>query len=483
MYAFAIWDQRRQGMFLARDPYGIKPLYYADDGRRIVVASQVKALLTAHGVGEQQNPAGKVSFLLWGFVLEPHTLYRDIHSLPAGSTMWVDAHGAGAPIKYWAVANIYREAQGRRSALTPQQLRPEAVAERLRHALAGSIHSHLVADVPVGVFLSGGLDSATLVALAVEEGAQDLRTITMGFNELRGTLADEVSDAEQIATAYHTRHQSHWVGGTEFFEERIALLAAMDQPSVDGANVYFVSKVAAANGLKVALSGLGGDELFGSYPSFQQIPRTVCLVAPFAVVPQFGRNFRRVSAPILRHFTSPKYASIFEYGATTEDAYLLRRGLFLPWELPEILDPDELAVGWRQLGLNAGLRECTHGLTDMRSQVAALESEIYMRNQLLRDSDWAGMAHSLEIRVPFVDAMLLHEIAPFLIGQTPLGKSDMAATLHNPLPTAILNRPKTGFTVPIRDWLVKEELPGKNDVERGLRSWAKFVLGAQLGTA
>jgi asparagine synthase (glutamine-hydrolysing) len=479
MYAFAIWDSRRNGLFLARDPFGIKPLYYYDDGRQIVVASQVKALLASGNVPARTSASGKVSFLLWGFIMEPHTLYQDIWSVPAGSTVWVDAAGVGSPAKFWDAAGIFQEAEGRRAALTAAEARPEAMAERLRGALLDSVRAHMVADVPVGVFLSAGLDSGTLVALASEDGVNDLRTLTMGFDELRGMPDDEVRYAEEVAAAYQTKHQSCWVSAEEFAEDLTELLESMDQPSVDGANVFFVSKVAAAAGLKVAMSGLGGDELFGGYPSFRQIPTIVALVAPFSAVPSFGRGFRTIAAPLLRQFTSPKYASIFEYGTAVGDAYLLRRGLFLPWELPEILDPDEAAAGWRELHLMDSLKLNAGATQDRHCQIAALEMQIYMRNQLLRDSDWAGMAHSLEIRVPFVDAVLLQELAPLLVGKHRVNKSVMAASLRRPLPAAILARPKTGFTVPIRTWLMRDGAFNGEKQERGLRSWAKFVLAQQ----
>ncbi|PKU24459.1 asparagine synthase (glutamine-hydrolyzing) [Telmatospirillum siberiense] len=482
MYAFAIWDPRRRGLFLARDPFGIKPLYYADDGKRVVVSSQVKALLAADGIDREPDPAGKVSFLLWGFIMEPFTLYKSIHALPAGSTMWVDTEGAHPSVRFWSAADVFRDAEAGRSVSAVKFQRPEVVRDYLYEVLSESLRSHMIADVPVGVFLSGGLDSATLVGLASEQGIGDLRTLTLGFDELKGTNADEVGHAERIASEFHTSHQSHWIGIEQFAEERHGLLAAMDQPSVDGANVYFVSKAAAGAGLKVALSGLGGDELFGSYPSFHQIPPIVHWLSPFGNTPELGRVFRRLSGPLLRQFTSPKYASLFEYGTSVEDAYLLRRGLFLPWELPGILDPEEVREGWEKLSLSARLHDCTKGVSGPRTKVAALEMAIYMRNQLLRDSDWAGMAHSVEIRVPFVDQTLLTQLAPLLIGPSPLSKRDMVSILRNPLPDSVLNRPKTGFNAPIREWIAKGEMIDCGASERGLRGWARYILREQLAS-
>jgi asparagine synthase (glutamine-hydrolysing) len=478
MYAFAIWDPRRYGLFLARDPFGIKPLYYVDDGLKVTVASQAKALLACDEVKRETSEAGKVSFLLWGFVVEPFTLYRDIHALPAGSTMWIDGRGRQAATRFWDVSSAFRRAEELRAEMPQRAFGPSTARERLQEAMVDSIRHHMISDVPVGMFLSAGLDSATLVALAAEHGIGDLRTLTLGFDRLRGGPYDEVVGAEQIAATYHTAHDSRWIGSEQFALCSADLLAQMDQPSIDGANVYFISKVAAAAGLKVALSGLGGDELFGGYPSFRQIPKIVRTLRPFAALPKFGTLFRYLSAPLLRRYTSPKYASLLEYGTTVEDAYLLRRALFLPWELPDILDPEEVRLGWNALAMRDRLRECIEGLKSAHSKVAALEMSIYMRNQLLRDSDWAGMAHSLEIRVPFVDTTLFERVAPFLVSPTLLTKRDLVATLDTKLPAAITDRPKTGFAVPIRDWLFEAEGAPPRVPGRGLRGWARYILDA-----
>ena len=177
----------------------------------------------------------------------------------------------------------------------------------------------------------------------------------------------------------------------------------MDQPSIDGVNTYFVSKAAKEAGLKVALSGVGGDELFGGYPSFQQIPRMVGALAPFRHVPILGKGFRALSSPLLRRFTSPKYAGLLEYGSSYGGAYLLRRGLFMPWELPGLLDSDMAREGWAELQTLTQLEQTTRGISNNHLKITALESAWYLRNQLLRDADWAGMAHSLEIRTPLVE--------------------------------------------------------------------------------
>jgi len=279
---------------------------------------------------------------------------------------------------------------------------------------------------------------------------------------------DEAPLAAEVASMFGMQHTTRTVIGSEFRDEINSLFASMDQPSIDGANTYFVAKEAASMGLKVALSGLGGDELFGGYPSFQQVPRLVNGLSWFPGLNFVGKAFRIISAPVLKQLTSSKYAGLFEYGGSFPGAYLLRRGLYMPWELPEILDPDFAAEGWQKLELMIRLNETIEGIANDAAKVSALEILWYMRNQLLRDSDWAGMAHSLEIRTPLVDGTLFHKVA-----RMTASKKDLAGTLSKPLPDAILNRAKTGFYLPVREWLLGETSEGSQ--ERGYRGWARKV--------
>ncbi len=472
MYAFALWDEARGGMLLARDPFGIKPLYIADDGRTLRVASQVKALLASGRVDTTPEPAGHVGFFLWGNVPDPFTLYHGIRALPAGATMWIDRQRSEPAKRFFDIGKILAEAE-------PAPREPAARAALLRDALLDSVRHHLVADVPVGVFLSAGLDSTAIASLATELGADRINSVTLGFREFEGSANDETALAELVARQRKTEHQTRWVLGRDFAAERHRLIAAMDQPSIDGVNTYFVAKVARETGLKVALSGLGGDELFGGYPSFRHIPKIVRSLSPFAALQWPGQFMRLLSAPFIGKVTSPKYAGLLEYGPTWGGAYLLRRSLFMPWELDSFLPRSLVRAGLEklqtieQLELTAAAPKTAHG------KVAALELSWYMRNQLLRDSDWAGMAHSLEIRVPFVDAELFRRIAPLLAGASPPSKRDMADTLHDKLPDPILNRAKTGFVIPVRDWILGEG----DKAARGLRGWAHSVYAAQKAAA
>ncbi len=299
MYAFGIWDAREQSLFLARDPFGIKPLYYADDGQTLRFASQVKALLKGGAVDTAPEPAGSVGFLILGAVPEPFTLYRGVRALPAGAHLTVRRDGEPALGTHFSIRDELARAQ---ECPPPARARHEVLAEALRD----TVRHHLVSDVPVGVFLSSGLDSALVTALASEETVGPLQAITLGFDEYRGTANDEVPLAQTVAARYGARHEASFVSREDFESELENILANMDQPSIDGVNTYFVSRAAARSGLKVALSGLGGDELFGGYPSFRHVPRLAEWLRFVRLLPMLGRAARFLSAPLLRSVTSPK---------------------------------------------------------------------------------------------------------------------------------------------------------------------------------
>ena len=333
-----------------------------------------------------------------------------------------------------------------------------------------TVAHHMIADVPVGVFLSAGIDSTTLAGIAAETDAGQLDTVTLGFDAYRGTENDETALAEAFARARGTRQHTQWIGRAEFAAEREALFTAMDQPSVDGINTYFVARAARQVGLKVALSGLGGDEIFAGYPGFAQIPKLVRRTAPLGFL---GPLFRAATQGWIGNFTSPKYAGLLEYGPSYPGAYLLRRALHMPWEIADILPRAMAEEGLATLGYPDTLDRGLTRVPSDRLKVSALEIANYMRDRLLRDSDWAGMAHSMEIRVPFVDPVFLANVLPSL--GTP-GKRALAATPRPPLPPELADRPKTGFVVPVREWLMGEAHPDAN--LRGLRGWSRQVYRA-----
>ncbi len=451
MYAFVIWDSRAGCLFMARDPFGIKPLYLHDYGGVVRFASQVKALLAGGGIVPGLSQSGLNGYQLWGSVPEPLTVFDTVKALPPGT--WRQFR-MDAAVEQGSFDSVDTMLSGNRP----------SPYKNLKEALVDSVKAHLVADVPVGVFLSAGIDSGAIAALSaecVQKSGQVLKTVTLGFEEFRGTANDETPVAEMLARRLSTDHSTVWLTRDDFETCLQEFFAAMDQPSIDGLNTWLVSRAASQAGLKVAMSGLGGDELFGGYPSFRQVPWMRYLARPFAGFPRVGRSIRRVCLPALKRFTSPKYAGLLEYGHHWGGAYLLRRGLEMPWDLPR-------DASFELPALPPSLNAVRHS---NQAAVGYLETACYMRNQLLRDADWAGMAHSLEIRVPLVDAPLLR----FVAGQRQRGcvftKRDLAKCAEPGLPSNIARRPKTGFTVPLSKWADLE-----NTHPRGLQGWQALVL-------
>jgi asparagine synthase (glutamine-hydrolysing) len=476
MFAIALWDGARQRMLLARDPYGIKPLYYADDGGTLRLASQVKALIAGGHVDKRFDPAAAAGFFLRGTVPEPFTMYRAIRALPAGSYCYVDANGVQEPRTYFSIAAALRDGVANAQRVT------EAEREALVHdAVLESVRYHMVSDVPVGAFLSAGIDSSAIVAFARESGATDLQTMTLRFEEYRGRDNDEAPLATLVARRYGVRHTIRELTLDDFRAELPRIFMAMDQPTVDGLNSYFISKAASQLGLKVALSGTGGDELFGGYTSFRDIPRWMPITAVLSRVPGLGEGVYRLNTALARRsrHISPKMGEILRHGASYAGAYLVKRGRFLTSELAGVLGPDVAKEGIARLDLLTLLeRAVTPDPGTPYARVAALESSLYLRNQLLRDMDWASMAHSLEVRVPLVDAHLLRRLAPVLATRKGRGKGILANAPRPPLPPEIRTRRKTGFTLPIKEWLRQE-----GRVEFGKRSWARKVYEEMFSAA
>jgi asparagine synthase (glutamine-hydrolysing) len=473
MYAFALWDGRRRQLFLARDPYGIKPLYYATHAGRFLFASEVKALTATAGGGVPMDvdPAGLTGFLLWGSVPEPRTFWRDVHPLPAGHQLIVPADAGDVP--------------------TPERhhfFRAARHPEPLAQALAASVEAHLVADVPVAVFLSAGLDSALLAALACRQQARPPVTLTLRFDELLGTAADEGPLAAEVARALGTEHIERRFGREDFLGLWDSLQTAMDQPSIDGANTYLIAKLAHEQGFKVALSGLGGDELFGSYPSFRDVPRWLRRTRALRHLPGSSAAWPLLQRAFLPG--QPKAAGVPRYGCSAEGAYFLRRGVFLPEELPALIGERLAADGLATYQPLAGVAASAAGFLDDQPlaigdwlAVHRMESTSYLKNQLLRDADWAAMAHAVELRVPLVDAWLHRAVAGH--GFEPvrsLGKAALIRQLAPELPAAVFDRPKSGFAVPVIEWLTagKARFAGWGHPARGLAALVLEQFGIEL---
>ena len=464
MFAFAIWDAATREVFLARDPYGIKPLYYAQTERGVVFASQVKAIMASGLVSPESEPAGVAGFYLWGSVQAPWTLYRGVFALTAGHWMRVRAGRAETPVRWNDIRCNWRQQDVR---LSGQELQ-----EVVRKAVTDSVRAHLVSDVPVSVFLSGGIDSGTMASLIAELGGK-VEGITVGFDEFTSHHEDEVPSAAVIAKHYGLPHHVRRISREEFEQDIPQILDAMDQPSVDGVNTWFAAKAAAERGYKVVLSGVGGDELFYGYKLMKQLPRDATLGRAAAAIPG-GRWLVGAACSILANgHRHPKLKGIAEFMGSLEGVYYLKRCVFLPEELPLLMGEERAREGLERLGGWPPGMSKANAVNDAAG-VCLLDSTLYLRNQLLRDSDWASMAHSLELRTPLVDAALLDALklchTSFAGGA---GKRLLAQSPARPLPEKVITRPKSGFGVPMTQWLAAA-------TER--REWSSMALLADRGT-
>ena len=463
MYAFALWDSLERELWLARDPYGIKPLYVAANEGTIWFASQARSLAFCAPVDTRRDAAAVTGFYLWGHVPEPFSWWAGIRMFPPGHVQRIRAGCASAsPVAFARVQDSYLGRAGK----------PLAPGE-LRALIFDSVRHHMVSDVPVGVFLSAGIDSNVIAALAAEIGTQ-LRTVTLAFEEYAGTPDDEAPLAEAAAKLLRSDHVTVRIGREEFEALVDDFLECMDQPTIDGLNTYLISRAAAQQGLKVALSGVGGDELFGGYPSFRQIPVLLQWGRPFLWCTSLGTAVEALIRALPLPVLPPKTAGLLSHSSDVASAYLLRRALYLENELDALLDERCLREGLERLSTIEAINGTVGALrtagVSAYGQIAALESCWYMRNQLLRDTDWSSMAHGLEVRVPYVDVILLERIGPAIASDLPPNKRDLAACARE-LPRSIVDRSKTGFTTPVQAWIAGSA--GRS--AHGLRGWAANV--------
>lgn len=445
MFAFAIWDDQKQCLWLARDRLGVKPLYYYQNENTFIFSSEIRSLLTSRCIPKTLSPTGIDTYLALGGVREPWTIIDQVYSLPAGyHAILNDDKLTLHP--YWSPPEL----TNREYSFWPR----ERIVGRLRDLLAESIRMRLLSDVPLGIFLSGGVDSSSIVSLATHNSSSMPTTISIVFNEREYSEAGSI---QLVAKHFNTRHSEILLTSEEMVRSLPHALAAMDQPSFDGINTYFVSKSARQAGMTVVLSGIGGDELFGGYPSFQWAPRLEKLKTN---TPAWMRKVVHnvIKAGLKNNSRSQKLQQWFGDQNYYNQAYYLVRELFSP-DVRQLLIPELKSTS----GYHPSVKVCN----DQFNQISILELTDYLKNVILRDSDSMSMAHSLEIREPFLD----HQIIEFLLSlpgniktQGSIRKSLLVEAIDN-LPSEITHRKKQVFHLPFRYWL---RGPLKNEVQETL---------------
>ena len=480
MFSIAIYDTLSHELFLARDPYGIKPLYYAKTKYGVLIASQVKTILASGVPFHEQETAGIAGFYLWGSVPEPWTLYKGIFALPSGSFMRIREGVTYAPTRWFDISNHWCNP----CSVTSSEI--ELPQVQIQSSVTDSIQTHLISDVPLCVFLGGGIDSSVILAIASQINAK-IRGITIAFNDFNGNKSlDESVPATFLAEYYGVPHTVRRVNQIEFLQDLPKILTAMDQPSIDGVNTWFASKAASELGYKVALSGIGADELFCGYPTFSQIPFRACVGSALLKISKSTISMNGLFVMYAKFLNQPKFHSVPSFMGSIKGQYQLQRGLFMPTDLPELMGIDAALEGIARLN---DPPEAQIARDDLCC-VGLLESTRYLKNQLLKDSDWASMAHSLELRTPFVDSTLLAKISPFISNfKFKNGKRLLSKTPIKKLPAAISNRPKSGFGIPLTNWLNTSSLQSQSLVASNeplsktpiSRIWAKIVMKHFMG--
>jgi len=452
MFAFAIWDELEEELFAARDRFGMKPFYYLNNDAEFIFSSELGAI-KHYKKGLTLSMQGMDAFLKGGSVPAPLTIYEETQALPAGH--WLRISKGELTIKrYWSFSHLISDETATQSY--------EEVLHQCRDSLLDSVCAHMVADVEIGAFLSGGIDSSSIVSLMKQTGHDKITTISVIFP---GSGIDESNYSLVVAKQYHTNHHEYIFQEKDLELDFYTIIKAMDQPTVDGINTYIVSKVAASLGLKVALAGFGGDELFGGYSSFVRIPQLMRIKSlPFA------KLIMKVGGLILRGRIREKAVAYLNNPDAPNSEYRMLRGLFSDRELK--------VLGWQRSFMHQSYYSDEYDANKEFNEYPAMRTQIgtfdpvniclmetcnYMRHQILRDNDVFSMAHSLELRLPFVDHLLYGTVLPFInaVFDRKFQKK-MLVQATGDLPDEIVHRPKRGFALPLAQ-LIKHRKEAIND--------------------
>ena len=455
MFAFALFDENEQELFLVRDGAGIKPLYYTINDNGVGFASELRALANVPDLSLKNNN-WPVYMMAYGHLPEPVTTSKDIKPLPKG--FFLKYNFQNRKFHYQSFSHFsYSSSIG-----------DVANAKiKTKEVLSASVERQLLADAPIGVFLSGGLDSSIIASLASKYQKEKLNTLSIYFNE---EAYSEKKYQDILIQHLQCNHHQLLLDQQSFEAALPQIFAAMDLPSCDGINTWFISKFAAENGLKAVLSGVGGDELYGGYPSFSRFNKAKLLQQ----LPDFIKTIsKNSSSKRLSRLSYLKLDGI-------KGIYLFLRGHFTPVDIANYLDTYEKDV-WTILEEMPSIID-TEGIDD-KNMAGWMEFNMYMQNQLLRDSDVMSMNHGVEIRVPFLDdnnIRTANRISSEIKYAGKLPKQFLIDTFIDDIPQEIWNRPKMGFSFPFAQWLtdsnfVKETMLNGNKQSKNI--YDKFMNG------
>lgn len=484
MFAFAIWDEKNRELFIARDRLGIKPLYYYRDESSFVFSSEIRGVLNSGCVPREINRRGLVDYLKYQTVHAPDTIVKNVKMLPPGCSMTVCEEGMEIK-KYWDI-NSYKNSHKELGDY-------KQVKRRVRNLLGSSIEKRLISDVPIGAFLSGGIDSSAVVGLMSKLSPGNVSTFSVTFEE---SEFSEALYSRKIAQKFNTDHTEIRLTPDDFLELLPQALDAMDHPSVDGPNTYVVSRVTREAGVTVALSGLGGDELFAGYKNFTRAYR----LKKFKMADKLPSGLRSMvgsaAQKLLEEKGGDKIKAIFDLNNWEADQfYPVMRQVNFEESVEALLEIDIQTATNRVSEITAPFFS-KNSSNHFLSKISRSEIATYMQNILLRDTDQMSMANALEVRVPFLD----HELVEYVLSVTDdfkyphSPKKLLVDSLGDLIPNEIVDRPKMGFVFPWEKWL-KEELRERAETrleslsDRPLFSgeavreqWNSFLNGSQAVT-
>ncbi len=462
MFAFAIWDNIEKKLILARDPFGIKPLYFFKKNNILFFASQLKSILSIDNLSFKKSGRSILDYYLWGNIREPFTLYKNVYSLKGGTVKVFDSKFNETTYEY---ANL-KEAiiKSKKNYFKNES----ELNEKLSYLIEDTVNYHQVSDVPVTFLLSSGIDSNILLAASKKKLNTNFNAMTLDFSEkLKESPLAKISSKMSMID-----HIVEKVDDNEITELISNYYKFMDMPTNDGLNNYVVSHFAKKRGSKVLISGIGGDELFSGYPSFKRIPymRKISKLIPN------NKNFQKFLYDnvykILSKFNkNTKYAGVFKYSHNTFDAFMLQRCVFTPEEITDLINSKTIDEAISDLEFQRQKETNDNDFENEQLKIMYFEIKYYLCSKLLRDSDWASMANSVELRTPFVDWFFFNELLPILKSNIKISKRNMLDSFKGQTPPELYGRKKTGFAIPYKQYFKK--MSGiKNKYTDPIKDWS-----------
>jgi asparagine synthase (glutamine-hydrolysing) len=465
MFAFAIWDTEKNDLLLVRDRLGIKPIYIFQNNHSFLFSSEIRALLSSDLVPRKLKESSLTDYLRYQTVHAPQTMIEGVEMLLPGHYLLI-SDAEVIVKKYWSLDTCAKNIS--------ENTTYEGVKSNIFSLFESAVKKRLVADVPFGAFLSGGIDSSAVVAMMARNSSSAVKTFCISFDE---SEFSEANYAKLISDKYSTDHTEIKLSPNDFLNLMPDSLAAMDHPSGDGPNTFVVSKVTKEAGITMALSGLGGDELFAGYDLFMRLKkmksREWLQYFPLGLR-GIGANFLQVTKPSISSDKLSEFLRLQYY--FIENVYPLMRKVLTDKKIMELTGKNQLTTNsvYKIVNDMIGLKGSAATYSDL-SKVSISDLSTYLQNILLRDTDQMSMAHALEVRVPFLD----HHLVSYVLGVRDLYKIPhtpkklLVDSLGDLIPAEIVNRPKMGFTFPWEKWM-KQEL--KSFCDERLHSLAKRSL-------